>query len=66
MQLSHAAQIHRTAHTRAAAAEREVALTTRCLTQPGMANTYVFRRIAPLFKNIILAKVFLIIINHVI
>jgi len=44
--------------------EREEAL--HCLTLPGMAVLY-FRRIAPtLSKNIILAEVFLIIINHVI
>jgi len=68
MRLSHAARIRRTAHTRAAAAaarkEREVAL--GC--QHSLAwRSYVFHRIAPtLSKNVILAEVFLIIINDVI
>jgi len=67
MQLSRAPRIRRTAHTRVAEAalrsEREVAL--HCLAQPGMAVLCVSPHRA-YTKNVILAEIFLIIINHVI
>jgi len=64
MRLSRAARIRWTAHTQAAAAQGE--RSSASLSSLAW-RSYVFRRIAPtLSKNVILAEVFLIIINHVI